>query len=57
MSGIGSGDYGRVSAGTFATVHQDTRTILVCVGLSLSAMLDMVDEMGDALHISATLIT
>ena len=57
MSGIGSGDYGRVLAGTFATVHQDTRTILVCVGLSLSAMLDMVDEMGDALHISATLIT
>lgn len=57
MSGIRSGDSGRVSAGTFATVLQGTATNLVCVGLSLSAALDMVDEVGDALQISATLVT
>ena len=57
MSGTRSGDCGRVSAGTFATVLQGTATNLVCVGLSLSAALDMVDEVGDALQISAALVT
>jgi hypothetical protein len=48
---------GRVSAGPFATPHRDTVPILVCVGLSLCAVLDMVDEVGDTLDVSSTLVT
>lgn len=48
---------GHVSAGPFATPHRDTVPILVCVGLSLCAVLDMVDEVGDTLDVSSTLVT